>query len=665
MRRAYVAVWMCLFLATGLWADEAPAPMKYNEVREVAPGVFFRYSAISATDKSVAFGGSNNIWVVFEDYVLVYDANFPKEADDVLAAIRKTTTKPVRYVLDSHHHGDHAYGNAVFAKSGATVVAQANCARLLRLKGPSEFQEAGRPPTGRKDIAASFLKVPDLIFDDKLVLDDGQQRAELLFFGHAHTAGDALLYLPRHKILCTGDACTNGPYNYTGHADTASWIRVLERMQQLDVKLVCPGHGPLAGKEVIDKQRRYFVELRQQVQKGLDAGQDVEDIIKSIDMPWHKEWTGIEARERLENIRHVHDEFTGRVMPWDLVEDFGIYEGPSPTKKTPGWTRPGKIVVPSLMPARLAELKKIAPEVLFVPVRSAAEAAKEAGDADAVIGFSSADIVRAGKKLRWIQVGHAGVEKDLVPEVKNSSIVLTNTQRLYGPNVADQAMALLLCLTRGLAPAMRPQATPSGGQVDLASRWNRLRGESKCQELHGQTMAIVGLGGIGTQIARRAHGFGMRVMAIDNNAQLTRPDFVFSINKPHQLLEVLPKADVVVLACPLTEQTRGLLGASQFAVMKPTALVINIGRGGLIRQADLLAALDKGQIAGAGLDVTDPEPIPDDHPLWKFSNVVLSPHIGGQSAGARDRQWRLYRENLRRFVAGEPLLCVVDKAKGY
>ncbi len=656
-----------LVLSIGLWfvpvisADDPIPPLKYNEVREVAPGVFFRYSAISATDKSVAFGGSNNIWVVFGDYVVVYDANFPKEAGEVIAAIRKTTDKPIRYVLDSHHHGDHAYGNAIFAKAGATIVASAGCARLLRLNGPAEFQEAGRPPTGRKDIAASFLKVPDLIFDDKLVLDDGQQRAELFFFGHAHTAGDALLYLPRHKVLCTGDACTNGPYNYTGHGDTASWIRVLERMQQLEVKLVCPGHGPLAGRDVIAKQKRYFVELRQQVQKGLEAGRDVEDIAKSIDMPWHKEWTGIEARERLENIRHVYDELTGRVMPWDLVEDFGIYEGPSPTKKDPGWTKPRKIVVPNLMPARLAELKKIAPEVLFVPARTAEEAAQEAGDADAVIGFCTADIVRAGKKLRWIQVGHAGVEKDLVPEVKNSAIVLTNTQRLFGPNVADQAMALLLCLTRGLSPAMHPLA----GTKDQASRWNQLRAESQCQELHGQNMVIVGLGGIGTQIARRAHGFGMRVLAVDPNQQLTRPDFVFSTSPPGQLLDLLPRADVVVLACPLTEQTRGLMGASQLAALKSTAYVINIGRGGLVKQSDLVAALAKKQIAGAGLDVTDPEPLPDDHPLWKFPNVVISPHIGGQSAGARDRQWRLYRENLRRFAAGEPLVCVVDKNKGY
>src|SRR5262245_57322582 len=136
-------------------------------------------------------------------------------------------------------------------------------------------------------------------------------------------------------------------------------------------------------------------------------------------------------------------------MPWDLVEDFGIYEGPSPTKATPGWTKPQRIVVPNLMPARLMELKRIAPEVQFVPVKTVEEAAREAGDADAVLGFCSADIVKAGKKLRWIQVGHAGVEKDLVPEVVKSNVALTNTARLYGPNVADQAMALLLSLTRG------------------------------------------------------------------------------------------------------------------------------------------------------------------------------------------------------------------------
>src|SRR5262249_41978409 len=233
-------------------------------------------------------------------------------------------------------------------------------------------------------------------------------------------------------------------------------------------------------------------------------------------------------------------------------------EGPSPTKKSAGWTAPKRIVVPNLMPARLLELKRIAPDALFVPVKSVEEAAREAGDADAVLGFCSSGIVTTGKKLRWIAVGHAGVEKDLVPELIKSDIVLTNTQRLYGPNVADQAMALLLNLTRG------PIQKGPGN-------WKELKGVGKADELHGKSMLIVGLGGIGTQIAKRAHAFGMRVMAIDANEALVKPDFVFSLSRPDSMMELLPKSDVVVLAVPLTDKTRGMFGASQFGVMKPTA----------------------------------------------------------------------------------------------
>jgi phosphoglycerate dehydrogenase-like enzyme/glyoxylase-like metal-dependent hydrolase (beta-lactamase superfamily II) len=658
--RPAAALLFALLLTANAHAQGQLAPMKFNEVREVAPGVFFRYSAISATDKSVAFGGSNNIWVVFDDYVLVFDANFPKEAGDVIDAIRKTTDKPIRYVVDSHHHGDHAYGNAVFAKAGATVVAQANCARLLRINGPQEFADAGKGPGGRKDVAESFLKVPDLIFDEKLVFDDGKQRAELYFLGHAHTAGDAFMYLPKQKILCTGDACTNGPFNYLGHSDTASWIRVLDKAEQLDVQLVCPGHGPLAGKDVLAKQRRFFVELRQQVQRGIDQGLGVRDIARTIDMPWHKEWTGIEARTRMPEIAHVFDEFTGRAMPWDLVEDFGVYEGPSPTKQTPGWTRPKRIVVEAVMPAKLLELKRIAPDVLFVPVRDEEEAAREAADADAVLGFCTPAIVNAGTRLRWIQIGHAGIEKELSPEVVKSNLLVTNTARIYGANVADQAMGLLLSQTRGLRSQQHP-GVRNGAYEDY---WTHAKKSANPQELRGKTMLIVGLGGIGTQIARRADAFGMRVMAVDPNEKIVRPSYVFSIDRPGRLMELLPKADVVVLCCPLTNATRGIFDREQFGAMKKSALFINVGRGGLVKTDALVAALG-GQIAGAGLDVTDPEPLPADHPLWKMPNVSITPHIGGQSPEARDRRWRLYRENVRRFVAGEPLLCVVDKKKGY
>ncbi|MFO0926806.1 MAG: MBL fold metallo-hydrolase [Gemmataceae bacterium] len=284
--------------------------MKFGEVREVAPGVFFRYSSISPTDMSI-FGGSNHAWVVFEDHVVVIDANFPKEAGDVIAAIRKTTNKPIRYVLDTHHHGDHAWGNVVWARAGATVVAQRNCARLLRLTGPAEFAAAGKGPTARKDVAATVLKQPSLVFDDRLVLDDGTQRVEFLYLGHSHTIGDAVAWLPKHRILCTGDACVNGPYNYMGHSSSASWVRCLEKMQALNPKLVIPGHGLPEGPELLAKQKRYFVELRQLVKKGIDAGKDVEDIVKAVDLPWYKEWTTVTPAA--DNVRHVYNEYLGLV----------------------------------------------------------------------------------------------------------------------------------------------------------------------------------------------------------------------------------------------------------------------------------------------------------------------------------------------------------------
>jgi phosphoglycerate dehydrogenase-like enzyme/glyoxylase-like metal-dependent hydrolase (beta-lactamase superfamily II) len=630
-----------LFLPSIVHADEPPK-MKFNDVKEVAPGVFFRYSSIGPEGSTIPFGGCNNIWVVFGDYVAVIDANFPKEAKDVIAAVKKTTDKPIRYVLDTHHHGDHAYGNDEFGKIGASIIAQTNCARLLRVDGPKDFADAGKPPTGREDIRNGKLKVPNVIFDDKFVLDDGTQRIEFYFFGHAHTAGDAFAYLSKHKLLCTGDACVNGAFNFMGHSDSASWIRALKRARQLDIKFVLPGHGPIAGKDLLETQKRYFVELRQQVQKGIDANQGLADIQKSIDMPWYKEWTTVNPSPA--NVEHVYGELTGRVKAWDLEEDLGIVVGgPSPTKDTPGWTKPRRIVIPDVMPARLAELKRVAPEVEFIPVKNAADAAKNVEDADAVIGFCSSDIVKNGKKLRWIQTAHAGVEGDLSPELVGSKVVLTNLQRSHGPNTADQTFALLLGLTRGV------QGAKDGGGL---------------QELHGKTMLVVGLGGIGTQVARRAHAFGMRVMAVDPK-EMEHPAFIFSIDKPAKLMELLPKADVVVLACPFTAETRGLIGADQLKAMKNTAYLINIARGGVVKTDDLAAALQRNQIAGAGLDVTDPEPLPTNHPLMKLANCIITPHIGGQSPEVKERQWRLWRENVRRFVAGEPLLCVVDKAKGY
>jgi glyoxylase-like metal-dependent hydrolase (beta-lactamase superfamily II) len=292
---------------------EKPPEMKFNDVKEIAPGVFFRYSSISANDKTIKFGGSNHVWVVFKDHVVVIDANFPEGAGEVIEAIKKTTDKPIKFVLDTHHHGDHAYGNAVWAKAGAKILSSKNTARLLKTSGPMAWENAAKD---REDVRKSDLKQVDESFDEKLVLDDGTQRIEFYQLGHSHTIGDAVAYLPKHKILCTGDACVNGAFNYMGHSNSASWITRLEKMEKFDIKFICPGHGKVATKDLLKTQKRYFVELREQVKKGIDAKKELKDIVASLDMPWYKEWTGVDVTEtpmNKDNVKHVYDELNGKI----------------------------------------------------------------------------------------------------------------------------------------------------------------------------------------------------------------------------------------------------------------------------------------------------------------------------------------------------------------
>jgi glyoxylase-like metal-dependent hydrolase (beta-lactamase superfamily II) len=312
-----VAFAVAVYAAADRPAEESkqlPIPeMKFNDVKELAPGVFFRYSSISANDPKIPFGGSNHAWIVFKDYVVVIDANFPKEAADVIADIKKTTKKPIKYVLDTHHHGDHAYGNAVWAKEGAQIVAHKNAARLLKTSGPKQWEEAARD---RKDVKDSELKQADITFDDKYELKDDTQHVIFMHFGHMHTAGDASAYLPRHKILCTGDACVNGAFNFMGHANSASWIKCLDAMDKLDIDLICPGHGKVARKELIGLEKRYFTELRAAVQKGIDDKKSAADVAKGLNLPWYKEWTGVGAAEtdaNKGNVTHVYDELTGKI----------------------------------------------------------------------------------------------------------------------------------------------------------------------------------------------------------------------------------------------------------------------------------------------------------------------------------------------------------------
>lgn len=633
-------------------ADVIPV-FKPDEVREIAPGVFFRYSSASAVNKG-ASSGPNNVWIIFEDYVAVVGGTTELDAPKVMAAIRQTTDRPVRYVLNTGNQADQISGNGVFAREGASIVAQSRCAQRLWSNGGKGSRPAGRETTGRDGRAEARRKAPTVIFDEKLVLDDGHQRVELLHLGHGHTIGDAVAYLPKQRILCTGDACPNGPSGDLGDSDSAAWIRSLETMQELDVGTVCPARGTPAGKDVLEKQKRYLVELRRQVQQGIEGGKNAEDLVKSIDLPWCKQWTTQSSSAG--HIRHVYAELTGRTLAWDLIRDFGVSEGPSPTKSDAGWTAPRRIVVPQGSPTQMKELQRIAPDVEFVSFKSDEEGARLAADADALlcVDLLTRDMVRNGKKLRWVQLSYAGVDKSLFPELVESSITLTNVKRLYAPEVAETGMALLLSLTRGTRRSVPFQAEGKWGTTEM----------SDLEELHGKTMLVIGMGGIGTQISRRAHGFGMRIVGVDPQ-DVVRPSFVYGVHKPEELLELLPRADVVLISCPLTAETRGMIGDKQLRAMKKTAWLINIARGGIVNTQDLVKALENKQIAGAGMDVTEPEPLPADHPLWRMPNVAITPHTGATSAEGIDRAWRLFKENVRRFVAGEPLMCVVDKNKGY
>lgn len=279
-----------------------------TKITELAKGVYFRRAQTSPI-----FTGCNQGWVVFKDYVLIIDANFPGQADEVVASIRKTTDKPIRFVFDTHYHGDHADGNMQYSKIGATIVAQERSQPLFQTKGKEGFARAQVDRT--KEYGSLSYELPSLYFTHKLIFDDGEQRVELIFFGHGHTAGDAVAWLPHHGILFTGDACVNGPFNYTGDGDTESWIAALGAMQELGVKTLCPGHGESGGPEVIEKQRRYFVELREAIKKGMADKKSLDQIKKEIALPFYKEWTGVEVSTRTENIEHVYSELTAVKEP--------------------------------------------------------------------------------------------------------------------------------------------------------------------------------------------------------------------------------------------------------------------------------------------------------------------------------------------------------------
>ena len=273
------------------------------KITEIAPGVFFRKAQTSPV-----FTGCNQGWVVFRDFVLVIDANFPGQAEEVIPIIQKHTDKPIRFVFDTHHHGDHADGNMQYSKISASVVAHERSQVLFQTKGKEGFERA--KVDREKEYGKLSYEIPSLFFSHKLIFDDGDQRVELLFLGHGHTAGDAVAWLPKHSILFTGDACVNGAFNYTGDGNTESWIAALNAMHDLQVKKLCPGHGEFGGPELLENQRRYLSELRSTIGKMIADGKSLEIIKDEIELPFFEEWTGVNIKSRTENIQHVYQELT-------------------------------------------------------------------------------------------------------------------------------------------------------------------------------------------------------------------------------------------------------------------------------------------------------------------------------------------------------------------
>lgn len=284
----------------------------------------------------------------------------------------------------------------------------------------------------------------------------------------------------------------------------------------------------------------------------------------------------------------------------------------------------------------------------------ALERAAEAHGADGF--FVTPAFLERATNLAWVQAMSSGVERYLtLPALADEGgPVLTNVQGSSGPAIADHSFAMLLSLARGLRAYDRAQAE---------SRWSA-DAAGDAFALQGRTLLVVGLGGIGGEIARRGHGFGMRVMAT-RRSDAPGPDFIARLGRSEDLLAMLPEADVVAIATPLTPETTGMFDAAAFAAMKPGAILINVARGKIVRTDALLDALRSGRLGGACLDVTDPEPLPADHPLWREPNVIITPHVAADSALSGDRAAAMLRENLRRFGAGEPLLNVVDKKAGY
>jgi len=265
----------------------------------------------------------------------------------------------------------------------------------------------------------------------------------------------------------------------------------------------------------------------------------------------------------------------------------------------------------------------------------------------------------AATNLRWIHAPTAAVHQLLFAELVNSNVTITNSREVHGPVVAEHVMALIFALAKKIPQAALFQQKHIWGQEAI---W---RDGAHPREIAGATLGLVGVGSIGRRVAQMASALGMRVIALREHVEKGSPEGVEAVFPPPAINEVLKQSDYIVLAAPLIAATHGLIDADRLAAMKPGACLINVGRGAQVDEAALVEALRTGRIAGAALDVFEREPLPADSPLWSAENLLITPHTAGLTDKLWHRHYELFSDNLRRYVARQPLCFVVDKQKGY
>jgi phosphoglycerate dehydrogenase-like enzyme len=310
----------------------------------------------------------------------------------------------------------------------------------------------------------------------------------------------------------------------------------------------------------------------------------------------------------------------------------------------------------SLSEEQLAQVRALAPDMELLVTTDRAEIEAVLDRVEIIAGNMPREMFSKAPKLRWYQNWGAGVDWLLHrPDVPDYRFTLTNASGVHAIAISEHIFALMLAFARQLHQAVRAQGS---------GQWSHGEELGPITELAGKTMVLIGTGEIGGRTARLARGLEMRVLGVRRHPAVGAP-CVEAMYGPDQLLEVLPKADFVVLAMPLTFETEHMIGEEELRAMKPTAHLINIGRGGTVDQMALVRALREGGIAGAGLDVFETEPLPEDSPLWAMSNAILTYHTAGTNPRYTERAMAIFIDNLCRYRAGEPMRNVVDKKLGY